>query len=93
VSDHLSDSPFQRALERGWDAHPERDRLVKLKRSGWRTVYGDDPDDSTWFAIWLRPDDPRDTRPWIRIVTLPKEWERQQLAYEQAIAEEHDEGA
>jgi hypothetical protein len=52
-----------------------------------------DEGDATWVAVWLRPVDPLDERPSIRVTRYPVAWEEQQEADARAIADEHAEDA
>jgi hypothetical protein len=87
-------------LEKAFAEHAEHDRLVELQRERdddgnptWMMIAEPDDGDTTWVAVWLRPVDPLDPRPGIRITRYPTSWEDQQMADARAIADEHAEDA
>jgi hypothetical protein len=99
MADPLPDDwrpPAQMALERAWAEHPKRELLERLQRERdaegnktWGVRMEDDEEDPMWVAVWLRPVDPRDPRPSIRVSRWPKEWEARQQADAEARADEH----
>lgn len=88
--------PVQALLEREWQRHPRRDQLVALLRERdedgfckWEQALEPDEDDPTWTALWLRPADPRDERPGIRVLRYPNVWLNREYARARAIVDEH----
>lgn len=66
-------------LERAWAAHPAHDLLRELAgerdaagRKAWEIVKSPEPDDPSWTMQELRPIDPTDQRPAVRITRYPQ---------------------
>ena len=66
-------------LEQAWAAHPAYDLLRELVgerdasgRKAWEIVKLPDPDDPSWTMQELRPLDPTDPRPAVRITRYPQ---------------------
>ena len=66
-------------LEQAWAAHPAHDLLRELVserdpagRKTWEIVKAPEADDPTWTAQHLRPLDPTDPRPAVRITRYPQ---------------------
>ena len=58
----------------------------------WEQVRVHEPVDG-WVEVWLRPVDPLDPRPPIRIGVWPEKDEADEVADARAVVEEHDLGA
>lgn len=87
--------PAQRFLEHAWREHGQHDLLVALqaerdqdglKRS--ETVRVDDLADG-WVEFWLRPLDPLEVRPPIRIGAWPEKLEADERARAKSVFSEH----
>ena len=84
-------------FEKAWAEHPQHELLAELQSERdakgeptWQAVKEDDPDDPTWVQYRLKPVDPRDTRPSIRVCRWPGQLEADEARDTQAIIDEHD---
>jgi hypothetical protein len=91
--------PGQRRIEHAWREHDQHDQLVELQaerdedsRLRWELVRVFDPDDG-FAEVWLRPVDPLDPRPPVRIGGWPLKDEQAEIAQALAVVDEHDLGA
>jgi hypothetical protein len=89
--------PSYARFKKAWAEHEQHARLVELQAERdangeptWQTVKEDDPDDPTWVRYALKPVDPRDPRPSIRICGWPGKVEADEMKDARAIVEEHD---
>ena len=55
----------------------------------WELVSAPDSEDRAWRQVWLRPDDPRDSRPAILVASWPYASEERAIRDAMSVADEH----